>query len=57
MILGYLLHFMPRTYKDFVIERYTYTPGIVKVVLAVLLIIVVYQIQQAESVPFIYTDY
>lgn len=57
MILGYLLHFIPRTYKDFVIERYTYTPGIVKVLLAVLLIIVVYQIQQAESVPFIYTDY
>jgi F0F1-type ATP synthase assembly protein I len=48
---------MPRTYKDFVIERYTHTPNIVKVVLAVILIIVVYQIQQAESVPFIYTDY
>ncbi|MCS7075973.1 MAG: hypothetical protein NZ455_04665 [Bacteroidia bacterium] len=57
MILGYLLHFTPRVYKEFVIERYIYAPGVIKVLIAVILIVVVYQIQQAESIPFIYTDY
>lgn len=57
VILGYLLHFTPKIYKEFVIERYIYLPGVIKVLIAVILIVVVYQIQQADSVPFIYTEY
>lgn len=57
ILLGFLIHFIPKKWKDGAREYFTMLPDAVKVVVCALIIFVCYQAKTADVQPFIYFQF
>jgi predicted Co/Zn/Cd cation transporter (cation efflux family) len=54
MVIGFILHWLPASFKERYRGWYIQTPLVVKLVAVVLLVIIIYQVKSAAIQPFIY---
>ena len=57
MLLGYLLHFIPRQFELNVMQRISATPLAAKVALMLIVIVLVIQVKSSDIQPFIYFQF
>ena len=54
MVIGFILHWLPASFKERYRGWFIQTPLVVKLVAVVLLVIIIYQVKSAAIQPFIY---
>ena len=57
MLLGFILHFMPKSTEQWALNRVTEMPLIAKATVLVLVIFLVIQIKSSDIQPFIYFQF
>lgn len=57
LVLGYLMHFAPKSWSNGVIRAYNAAPFVIQAVLLALLLFIIIQMRQSELVPFVYLQY
>ncbi|MBI1306498.1 MAG: MBOAT family protein [Bacteroidetes bacterium] len=57
IVLGFIIHFLPKSWKDESREWFTYTPQVAKVLIVTAVIFVCYQMKSADVQPFIYFQF
>lgn len=57
ILLGYLLHFTPMKWYDFIVKKFVGTHWLLKVVIIAAGIIFIYQAFSSEAQPFIYLEF
>jgi D-alanyl-lipoteichoic acid acyltransferase DltB (MBOAT superfamily) len=57
MLLGYVLHWLPTSWKTEVRETFTLLPDLTKAIIIVAVMLLLFQVQSAEIQPFIYFQF
>lgn len=57
MIFGYIIHWLPSVWKEYIKDWFIYAPLWLKIVLSSLVVFIVYQSVSSELVPFIYFQF
>jgi D-alanyl-lipoteichoic acid acyltransferase DltB (MBOAT superfamily) len=57
MLLGYTLHWLPASWKDYVRQQFIVMPDFAKAVVAVAIALLLFQFKSAELQPFIYFQF
>jgi alginate O-acetyltransferase complex protein AlgI len=57
MLLGYVLHWLPTSWKIEVQETFTLLPDLTKAIIIVAVMLLLFQVQSAEIQPFIYFQF
>ncbi|MDA3819343.1 MAG: MBOAT family protein [Candidatus Delongbacteria bacterium] len=57
MLFGYIVHWLPKSFKDKYIQWFIDMPWYLKVLIAVIVVFILYQFRSAEIQPFIYFQF
>ncbi|MGM0613425.1 MAG: MBOAT family O-acyltransferase [Bacteroidota bacterium] len=57
MLAGFLIHWLPKSFKNLYTNWFIRTPLVIKGLIAVVVVIILYQAQSAEVQPFIYFQF
>lgn len=57
MLAGYLIHWLPKTWKDFGKKLFIKSPNLLKITFSIIIVIILYQMQSSAIQPFIYFQF
>ena len=57
MVIGYVIHWLPETFKEWYRQTFIKTPVILQVVISFIVVVVLYQVVSSDMQPFIYFQF